>query len=87
MASSPPGNATLANSVTHITQHGFWLLVENAEYFVPFSNYAAFQHATVAQIYAMRQVGPTQFHWPELDIDIELEALEQPERFPLTFKL
>ncbi|MEW6241535.1 MAG: hypothetical protein AB1564_12070 [Chloroflexota bacterium] len=26
------------------------------------------------------------FHWPDLDIDIELEALQHPERFPLKFK-
>lgn len=41
---------------------------------------------TVAQIYAMEQLGPGQFYWPELDIGVELEALEQPERFPLIFQ-
>jgi hypothetical protein len=31
-------------------------------------------------------VGPDQFHWPELDADIELCALEAPERYPLHFR-
>ncbi|MGZ9164422.1 MAG: DUF2442 domain-containing protein [Anaerolineales bacterium] len=26
------------------------------------------------------------FYWPELDIDIELDALKHPERYPLIFR-
>jgi hypothetical protein len=33
----------------------------------------------------MQRLGPTQFHWPEIDADIELEALEYPEHYPLLF--
>jgi hypothetical protein len=29
--------------------------------------------------------GPYRFHWPELNADVELDALEQAERFPLVF--
>jgi len=25
------------------------------------------------------------FHWPTLDADIELDALEEPERYPLVW--
>ena len=86
MSSSPPGAATLGSEVTSITAQGFWLWVDGQEYFVPFADYPAFRAATVAQIYAVRRSGPRQFHWPELDIDIELEALEHPEHYPLTFR-
>lgn len=86
MSSLLLGTATLDSEVTNITNHGFWLLVADHEYFVPFADYPAFQTATVAQIYAMRQSGPDQLHWPELDIDIELSALAQPEQFPLKFQ-
>jgi len=71
--------------VTNISVAGFWLLVDDREYFVPFDDYPAFRRATVAQIYAMQHLGPTQFNWPDLDIDIELEALKHPERFPLRY--
>jgi hypothetical protein len=73
-------------AIYKIAPDGFWLLVDDTEYFVPFDDYPVFRDATVAQIYAVQRPGPTQFHWPELDADIELEALEHPERFPLVFQ-
>lgn len=86
MSLEMPGVVTSDSEVTNISAVGFWLLVDDGEYFVPFDDYPAFQKATVVQIYTMQQLSPTQFYWPELDIDIELEALEHPERYPLTFR-
>jgi hypothetical protein len=71
---------------TNITATGFWLLVDYREYFVPFADYPAFCGATVAQIHNFERHGPRQFHWPHLDADIELDALEHPRRFPLRFR-
>jgi len=34
----------------------------------------------------MQRLSPTQLYWPDLDADIEIEALEQPEHYPLVFK-
>jgi hypothetical protein len=81
-----PGIATSHSEVTNIHTTGFWLLVDDVEYFVPFDDYPVFRKATIAQIYAVQRLGPTQFHWPELDADIELEALEHPEQYPLVFR-
>lgn len=75
------------SEVTNIINLGFWLLVDGREYFVPFADYPAFEQATVAQIYNIQRLSPAQFHWPELDVDIELEALEYPEQFPLIFQI
>lgn len=86
MSSSPHGAATSVCEVTNITPQGFWLLVDDREYYVPFADYPRFRDATVAQIYAVVRSGPGQLHWPALDADIELEALSHPERFPLTFR-
>lgn len=65
---------------------GFWLLVADREYFVPFADYPDFRSANVAQIYRLESPSPTQLYWPDLDIDIDLNALAEPERFPLVFK-
>ena len=91
MSSNQPGVATFPNNtaehcqVTGIERCGFWLLVDGVEYFVPFDDYPVFRQATIDQIYAVQQIGPEQLHWPELDADIELEALKSPENYPLVF--
>ncbi len=86
MSSDLPGTNIFHSEVTNIGPLGFWLLVDDREYFIPFEDYPAFQQATVAQIYAVQRLSPDQFHWPDLDVDIELEALEHPEQFPLLFQ-
>jgi hypothetical protein len=79
--------STISDSeVTNISSSGFWLLVEDREYFIPFVDYPDFRDATVAQIFEFQQPGPSQFYWPGLDIDIELDALKNPERFPLSYQ-
>ncbi len=45
-----------------ITALGFWLWVDDQEYFVPFADYPVFQNATVAQIYGVERLGLTQFY-------------------------
>jgi hypothetical protein len=80
------GAAISCGEITSISAVGFWLLTDDREYFVPFADYPVFRNATVAEIYNFERISPRQFHWPELDADIELDALEQPERFPLLFQ-
>ena len=77
---------SLACEVTNIEPLGFWVLVDDREYFVPFANYPVFQGASIQQILQLQRLSPTQLHWPDLDADIEIEALEQPEHYPLVFK-
>ncbi len=86
MSLTPPGIDTSRSEVTNISAVGFWLLVDDAEYFVPFSDYPAFRAATIAQIMNAQQLAPRQFYWPELDADIELDALEHPEQYPLLWR-
>jgi hypothetical protein len=63
-----------------------WVLAEDREHFVPFADYPAFLKASVAQIHEVEGISPGQLRWPELDIDIEIEALERPEAFPLRYR-
>ena len=86
MSSEKHGAVTSDSEITNIGATGFWLLVDGSEYFVPYTDYPGFRDATVAQICAVRRLGPTQLSWPALDIDVELEALEHPEQFPLQFR-
>ena len=86
MSSKMPGIAISDNEVTSIGATGFWLLVEDKEYFVPFADYPVFQTATIEQIFNVERLGPGQFHWPAVDADVELDALENPDQFPLIWR-
>ena len=86
MISNQPGTGISLNEVTNIEPLGFWVLVDDREYFIPFADYPVFQEASIQQIFQMRRVSPTQLHWPDWDADIEIEALEQPEHYPVVFK-
>jgi len=86
MSSNQPGTNTSTSEVTNIEPLGFWVLMDDREYFVPFSDYPVFKSASIQQIFNLQQLSPTQLHWPDLEADIEIEALEQPEHYPLVFK-
>ena len=72
-------------SISSIQQDGFQLLTEEGECFVLFERYPAFRKAKVDQIFHIEQDDDA-FYWPDLDIDIELDALMHPERYPLIFR-
>ncbi len=86
MTSSTPGASTLTAEITGISPLGLWLLAVDREYFIPFADYPEFRQATVDQLYRLDNPSPTQLYWPDLDIDIDLDALEDPQRFPLEFR-
>ena len=41
---------------------------------------------TVQQLVTMKVIAPQQLHWPDLDADIELEALKHPDHYLLVWK-
>ena len=86
MNSLQNGTCTLEFSVTTITDLGFWILIGDTEYFVPFEEYPVFKDATVKQILNLTIISPAQLRWETLDVDIELKALENPEMFPMVFR-
>jgi hypothetical protein len=86
MILSQPGTSILPSEVTNIEPLVFWVLADENEYFVPFADYPVFQGASIQQIFQVQRISPTQLHWPDLDADIEIDALEQPEHYPLVFR-
>jgi hypothetical protein len=85
MNSKKRGKRIYASEVTAVGRDGFWIISQDMEYFVPFNNYPVFRQATVEQIYCLEEIAPGQLRWEMLDVDIELEALQNPERYPLKF--
>lgn len=78
-----PGVVTSEVEVTHISRHGFWILVGDEELPVPYSSFPWFRDATVDQILTVEHPSEDHLCWPKLDIDLSVESLRQPEAFPL----
>ncbi|MGD9213070.1 MAG: DUF2442 domain-containing protein [Desulfobacteraceae bacterium] len=87
MSSQPLGKHTLTVEVTHISKHGIWLLTENRELFIPFDKFPWFKDAPIGKIINVEEPTPGHFYWPELDVDLGVESIEHPERFPLKSKV
>jgi hypothetical protein len=62
MIPSQPGTSISLSEVTNIELLGFWVLVDDKEYFVPFADYPVFQGAPIQQIFQMQRLSPTQLH-------------------------
>jgi hypothetical protein len=86
MKSKPLGKSTSGVEVTNISQHGFWILMEERELFVPFREFPWFRNATIDSILKVEMPHPRHLYWPDLDIDLAVESIEHPERFPLLSK-
>ena len=82
-----PGIATSTAEVTNISKHGFWMLVDGRELFLPFEEFPWFKRATVEAILRLERPTPEHLRWPDLDVDLTLDSIEHPERYPLTSKL
>jgi hypothetical protein len=77
------GKRTSAVEVANVSPHGFWLLVDNTEHFVPFGEFPWFRDATIAQLINVQLPSRHHLYWPDLDIDLAVESLTHPDRYPL----
>ena len=78
-----PGIGTSAAEVTNISAHGFWLLLGDEELPVPYAQFPWFTKATIEQILAVERPSENHLYWPQLDIDLAIESLRDPDAFPL----
>jgi hypothetical protein len=83
MKSLKSGKDTSSVEVTNISPQGFWVLLDSRELFLGFTDFPWFADATVRQIGKVERPMPHHLYWPDLDIDLSIESIEDPGRFPL----
>ena len=86
MKSATLGTNTSVAEVMSISKHGFWLLLADEELFVPFKEFPWFKGATVSEILDVEWPQPHHLHWPHLDVDLAVDSIRHPEKFPLASK-
>ena len=83
MKSAAPGSAISNVEVTNISPNGVWLLVDDRELFLPFSDFPWFREAPVAKVLEVERPSADHLYWPSLDVDLSIESIDHPDRFPL----
>ena len=72
--------------VTHVSNHGIWLLTVDKELFLSYDAFPWFREVPLSQILNVTELKPGHYYWQDLDIDLGLESIEHPDRFPLKYK-
>lgn len=81
------GSGTSTVEVTNVSQHGLWLLIRDKEVFLPFEKFPWFQDAPIGKVVHVELPSPQHLYWPELDVDLEVESVLHPERYPLVSRV
>jgi Protein of unknown function (DUF2442) len=84
MRSETPGTTQV--EVTNISRHGLWILRDDRELLLPFTDFPWFRNAPIGALLNVERPSPSYLYWPELDVDLAAESIEHPERFPLVSK-
>jgi len=74
-------------SVENITPFGVWLFVKEKEYFLSYQDYPYFKDQTLNSIQDVQLLHGYHLYWPLLDVDLEIDNLENPEKYSLKSKI
>lgn len=80
------GKNISAVEITNISGNGVWLLTGDKELFMSYEDFPWFKDASIGKILNVEEPHEGHFYWPDLDIDLTIEIIEHPERFPLKAK-
>jgi hypothetical protein len=83
MKSDSIGTGTFGVEVLNVSPHGFWLMAGQKEYFMDFEHFPWFRRATLAQLFRVELFHEEHLYWPDLDVDLDLDRIKHPERYPL----
>ena len=76
---------TSAN-VLMINDKGLLLSVLGQDYFISFNRLPWMKDAAIRDVLDVQMCGDDAIEWPKLDIDLEIDSLKHPERYPLVMK-
>jgi hypothetical protein len=83
MTSATLGQNTSGVEVTNVSKHGFWLMLGAEELFLSFNDFPWFRDAPIGKLTNVEWPSPHHLYWPELDVDLAVASIRDPEKFPL----
>ena len=73
-------------AVLMINAQGMLITVQGQDYFLSYNRVPWLRDARISSVLNVRMSGPCAIEWPDLDVDLEIESLRHPERYPLIIK-
>jgi hypothetical protein len=86
MKSNVAGKNISNVEIANISANGIWLLAKEREYFLPFDDFPWFKDANIGAILDVKLLHSHHLHWPQLDVDIDINSLGNLENYPLISK-
>lgn len=86
MKSSSVGTSTSEVEILNVSRNGVWLYAKGKEYFLPYAEYPWFEAASISELQRVRMLRGQHLRWDDLDVDLDLESLQFPERYPLKYR-
>ena len=83
---SKSNSASTLVSVLMINGQGIMLSVAGHDYFLSYNRIPWMQDAPILSVLNVQMSGPEAIVWPDLDVDLEIDSLRHPERYPLVIK-
>ncbi|MBQ9885105.1 MAG: DUF2442 domain-containing protein [Bacteroidaceae bacterium] len=69
-----------------INAQGIMISVAGNDYFLSYNRIPWMKDASIKSVLNVRMSGQNAIEWPDLDVDLEIESLKHPERYPLVIK-
>jgi hypothetical protein len=65
---------------------GIFITVFGSDYYLSYDRIPWFRHAKASDIFDVKMLGDDGIRWDALDVDLEIDSLKHPERYPLVMK-
>ena len=72
--------------VLMINEKGVMISVMGQDYFLSYNRVPWMRDATINEVLDVRMNGKNAIEWPKLEVDLEVESLRHPERYPLLIR-
>lgn len=73
-------------SVLMINAQGIMLSVQGSDFFISYNRMPWLKDARISDVLNVRMSGRSSIEWEALEVDLEIESLKHPERYPLIMK-
>ena len=73
-------------SVLMINAQGIMLSVCGNDYFLSYNRIPWMRDASISSVLNVKMSGRNAIAWPDLNVDLEIDSLKHPERYPLIMK-